>query len=212
MPYYSDSNEGDVFCYSSTADFDNGLETFDPDDTYHENDGSWDEYTCYQTKTGSSDDPNSGFSDYSYTTSFYPTDSDVAQGILDFGRYVTASYVSETWFANNNPGGGFVHVNVDELNTAQRTKLDNKLATSQFVTNDPTNSSLPLQNAGLTPIEGTLLDAKTHLLDASRPDSCGNDYVVLLTDGLPSIDKDGNVYSDTTDAIQKNCRCCNNRA
>jgi type IV pilus assembly protein PilY1 len=203
LPYYSGSNEGDSFCYSSTADFDNGLERFDPGDVIHENDGPWDEYTCYQTKTGSSDDPNSGFSDYSYTNSFFPTDSDVAQGILDFGRYVTASYVSETWFANNNPGGGYVHVDVDELDAAQRTKLDNKLETSQFVTNDPIDSSLPLQNAGLTPIEGTLLDAKTHLLDANRPDSCGKDYVVLLTDGLPSIDQDGNVYSDTTDAIQK---------
>jgi type IV pilus assembly protein PilY1 len=194
LPYYTNNPQGTGVCYSSSADFDNGSETFPS--------GPWDLYHCYHKKIGASDDPNNGLVNPWFNGRFHPTDSDLAQGILDFGTYLTWSYVSETWFVNNSPGGGQIHVNVDALDTAQETKLNNKLATSQFVTNGKNNPALPLQNAGLTPIEGTLLDAKDHLLDNSLPESCGKDYVVLLTDGLPSTDKDGDVYASTTDALQ----------
>lgn len=193
LPFYAGGNYGNAFCYSATADFDDGTTNQDP-------------YTCYRTKTGGSDAYPTGLSNqWGGTDSwhFVPTDSDYALGITDFGSYLTWSYVSETWFTNTSPGGGYVHVSVDNLDTAQKTKLDNKLATSQFTTNGPTDASLPLQNAGLTPIEGTLLDAKTHLLGNSLPESCGKDFVVMLTDGLPSTDQNGNTYSNPSQAIQQ---------
>ena len=193
LPFYASGNFGNAFCYSATANFDDGTTNQDP-------------YTCYREKTGGSDTHPNGFSNQwggTESWSFVPTDSDYALGITDFGTYLTWSYVSETWFVNTSPGGGQVHVAVDNLDSAQKTKLDNKLATSQFVTNGPADASLPLQNAGLTPIEGTLLDAQTHLLDNSLPESCGKDFVVMLTDGLPSTDQHGSTYANPAQAIQQ---------
>ncbi len=193
LPFYASSNQGNGFCYSSTADFDNGSETLT---------GPWDTYSCYSAKTNSTDNHPAGFSGHFGNYTFSPTDSDFAQGILDFGSFLTWTYVGETWFSNASPGGGYVHVSVDALDATQEVKLDAKLATSQFSTNGPTTASLPLQNSGLTPIEGSLLDAKDHLQNNSLPESCGKDFIVLLTDGLPSTDSSGNTYTDPTLAMQ----------
>ena len=67
-----------------------------------------------------------------------------------------------------------------------------------------------IQNAGLTPIEGTLLTARDYYKGGwsnagegytascyPLPISCGKNFVVLLTDGLPSTDKNGVAIAST---------------
>lgn len=191
LPYYSTSNDGNAFCYSSTANFDNGSETTS---------GPWDTYACYKTKTGTSDSGVTGMSNYWFSSKLSPTDSDYAQNIFDFGAHLTWQHVGPTWFSNSSPGGGTVHVNISDVNAAQKALLDAKLATSQF----STVTNTPLRNAGLTPIEGTLEDAKTYFASYTSANICTateNEYVVLVTDGLPSVDSSGSELSDTDAAI-----------
>ena len=213
LPFYASSNQGNGFCYSQTADFDNGSETYPG--------GPWDSYRCYNTKTGTSDTlptasgggaTAAGYSNYTFTSTFWPTDSDLAQGILDFGRFLTWSYVGPTWFSNSNPGRGYLHVPIGNLDATKAAALNTKLGTSQFSTNGPTTSSLPLQNAGLTPIEGTFLTAKDYFAgsltapaeggpQSAPPASCNKDFVVFLTDGLPSTDASGHAVTNPAQAL-----------
>ena len=216
LPFYSSSNMGNAFCYSPTANaFNNGE---------NPSTGPWDTYRCFGTKTGTSDtlptwgntgsESAQGYSTLKFTTQFLPTDSDLAQGILDFGKLNTWSYVGQTWFANSSPGRGYLHTPIALLDSAQATKLNTKLGTSQFSSNQPTNASFPLQNAGLTPIEGTLLTAKDYFAGAlsatnqggpqpAPPNSCGKDFAVMITDGLPSTDKNGAALSNPATALSQ---------
>ena len=206
LPFYSGGNEGKGFCYSPTANaFNNG-----------ENPvgfaGPWDTYRCFLGKNGPSDalpvfgdaasEAANGWSSLFATYTFFPTDSDLGQGITDFGRFMAWSFVSDTWFSNGSPGGGYLHVPVADLTPAQSALMNTKLGTSQFGTNAPTDPAWPLQNAGLTPLEGTLYTIRDYfagnLNDAARggaqpapPTSCGKDYSVILTNGLPSVTRFG---------------------
>jgi type IV pilus assembly protein PilY1 len=131
-----------------------------------------------------------------------PTDSDLGQGITDFGKRLAWQYVSQAWFNNTSPGKGYLHVPVALLDSAQAARINVKLGTSQFAVNMPTNSAYPLQNAGLTPLEGTVMTANDYFSGnltaaaqggpaAAPPNSCGKNFLVALTDGLPSVTKDG---------------------
>ncbi len=73
--------------------------------------------------------------------------------------------------------------------------------------NGPSNPALPLQNAGLTPLQGTLITAHDYfagtLADpkqggplAAPPNSCGKNFTVAVTNGLPSVKADGTPSSD----------------
>ncbi|HRD96706.1 MAG TPA: PilC/PilY family type IV pilus protein [Rubrivivax sp.] len=216
LPFYSAANYNNAFCYSNTADasadFGGGVIP-----------GSWDNYRCFQTKTGTSDalptwgdaasEALSGYTNYWFTSSFFPTDSDYAQGITDFGRYMTWSWVSTTWFRNESPGRGFLHVPLKDLGAAQAASIKTKLAcnipgTPAGCTNDG------IRNAGLTPIEGTLLTALDYYSGTWNnadegyvaacyplPESCKKNFVVLLTDGLPSTSKDGVTLANPAAAL-----------
>lgn len=203
LPFYAGSSQGSRFCFSNTADFDNGGETFPG--------GPWDSYECYRNKTNELDD-FTGFNTDRQVWTFSPTDSDLAKNILDFGTFITWDYVGETWFSNSSPGRGYLHTPIMDLDAAQAGLLNTKLAVSQFATNAPTNPSFSLQNAGLTPIEGTLLSAKDYFEgslnaaneggpQAAPPESCGKNFIALMTDGLPSTDRNGNVISNPVTAI-----------
>lgn len=214
LPFYASSNQGDGFCYSPTAKaFNNGENPLT---------GPWDTYRCFSSKTGTSDtlptwgdgasEAAAGYAALFYNGQFFPTDSDLAQGITDFGKQNTWRYVGPTWFANTSPGKGYLHTPIALLDATQAAALNTKLGTSQFATNSPTGAAFPLQNAGLTPIEGTLLTAKDYfagaLTDAARggpksapPNSCGKDFVVMVTDGLPSTDQNGVALTNPTTAL-----------
>ena len=205
LPFYSNSSSGNRFCYSSTADFDNGSE--------HPSFGPWDSYSCFGGKRGPSD-AFSGFFSRAGGGRFFPTDSDFALNILDFGTHLSWQFIGNTWFSNRSPGLGVLHASIGDVEGSHKTLLLNKLATSQFsVTTDT-----PIRNAGLTPLEGSLTSAyryySTGLSSAEAlstatsrkvPTStnvCGqNDYVVLVTDGLPSVDKNGSKVTDVNKAI-----------
>ena len=207
LPFYNPGNAGNLFCWSGTAHaFNNGEVLWS---------GPWDTYWCYNSKTGPSNnvptDPSAGGADgwsgLAFGGEFWPTDSDLGQGITDFGTFIAWNWVSPTWFTNGSPGRGYIHVPVAALTATQIAKMNTKLGTSQFVVNGPNNPALPLQNAGLTPLEGSLFTARDYfagtLADAAQggplpapPNSCGKNFVILLTNGLPSVDKDGNPSSD----------------
>ncbi|MCP5327205.1 MAG: PilC/PilY family type IV pilus protein [Steroidobacteraceae bacterium] len=214
LPFYSSVNQGTGFCYSATAHaFNNGE---------HPVTGPWDSYRCFRNKIGSSDalpvwgnsasETANGWTTYFGTYTFLPTDSDLGQGITDFGRFMAWSYVSPTWFSNGSPGGGYLHVPIAPVTTAQANAINTKLGTSQFVVNGPVNPARPLQNAGLTPLEGTLYTIRDYfagnLADAARggpkaapPNSCGKDYSVILTNGLPSVTRFGVPSSNVTQML-----------
>ncbi len=223
LPFYSNTNQGTAYCYSTTADFDNGSEVAAPSGN-PSGGGPWDSYRCFSAKTGasdtlpastsSSDESTEGWSSYYASYTFFPTDSDYAQSILDFGRFMAWKYVGDTWFVNTSPGKGYLHIPIADLDATQTAKLNTKLGTSQFSSNKPTDANYPLQNAGLTPLAGTLETANTYFTggtlagseggpaSAVPTNSCGSaDYVVLVTDGLPSTDDTGNAYSTTQAGI-----------
>lgn len=213
LPFYSGSNEGTRFCQSATADASPNVAHPDgfwaPGDSLY---GPWDSYTCYNTKTGTSN--TTGWSNPAGTYTFQPTDSDFAQNIVDFGKYMTWNWVSQTWYNNTSPGRGYLHTPIKVLDSTQAGLLNTKLGTSQFVNNRPTDPNYPLQNAGLTPLEGTLLTAKDYFSgswnNASEgytascyplPTSCGKNFVILLTDGLPSTDQNGNLLASAATGL-----------
>jgi len=206
LPFYDVGNDGNAFCYSNTAHaFNNGEFPGGP----------WDTYRCFRNKTNTSDlvptnaaqEVLAGYSGFIGSFAFFPTDSDLGQGITDFGTFMGWNWVSPAWFSNGSPGKGYVHVPIAFLDATQVAKFNTKLGRSQFATNAPLNPAFPLQNAGLTPLQGTLQTAQSYfagtLADPAQggalpapPNSCHKDFTVVLTNGLPSVKADGTPSAD----------------
>jgi Tfp pilus tip-associated adhesin PilY1 len=188
-PYYSSTDDGLGFCYSST---------------YSPYEGTpWDTYVCYHNKTGISDS-DSGYSNSFFNNALRPTDSDYALGYYDFGKRLAWWHVGATWYANSSPGGGYIHVSVNDLtddygdNTTTYTSIKSKLDPKEndetgYMTCSSGNTCGYIVNAGLTPTAGTLMTAKEYLQGASSPiqDRCQKNFVVYVTDGLPSVNTTG---------------------
>lgn len=212
LPFYSSTNQGNLFCFSYTAKaFNNGENPVT---------GPWDTYYCYAKKTTTTDTlptqsqatkapTSTGYSSYQYTSTFYPTDSDLGQGITDFGTLLVSTTVGQAWFSNASPGKGYVHIPIASLTSTQLAKFTTKLAVSQFKTNSPYGATYPLENAGLTPLQGTVETAASYfsgtLTDTTQggpatlpAQACGKNFLVLLTDGFPSVTDAGTPSSDTT--------------
>jgi len=234
LPYYHNGGTiGDTsYCYSADAQtplnsntivraFNNGEvpPTYNSAGNLVALNGPWNHYRCFSHKVGENNSltDGSGYNSYLFQGSFFPTDSDIAQGITDFGTRFSSVQVSRTWFANSSPGRGYLHTPIDYLDAGQATKLNTKLGTdglSQFNDNRPTNNAFPLQNAGHTPLQGTLLSAKDYFSNPASlpadegggglgtlPESCDKDFIALLTDGLPSTNPDGSTVSDPAIAL-----------
>ncbi len=203
LPMYASSNLGNAYAYSRDYN-----ETIDPE--------TGNTYSVFRIKTGDLDPPagvsDADLSSYGYTSqwfrsNFIPTDEDYAAGYEYFGRQLAWVYIGKTWFSNSSPGKGFLHVPIDDGDTSHLQALRDKLGTSIFSTNtaDHPNGDLdtPLRNAGLTPIEGTLESARLYFQgllpsDQGGPQTtpiqyeCQKNFIILVTDGLPSVDKNGN--------------------
>ncbi|PHR29009.1 MAG: hypothetical protein COA36_04835 [Desulfotalea sp.] len=193
LPYYSASSSGNGYCYARN---------------YREG-GRNDSYWCYHTKTGDKVTPPGksryqleskyGYRNYFNTYKFNATDSDIAAGFSQFGYEMSWVPVGPTWFAGSSPGDGILHVNIDDSSDSHIAEMEAKLATSQFHTKKDT----PLRNAGFTPIAGTIDSAKNFFkgirihtargVVETNPITleCQNNYVILVTDGLPSVNKYG---------------------
>ena len=197
---YSSGDMGNAFCYSgnySTAE-------------------STDKYDCYHKKLGTSDGTYAGTNPGQYDgstkfwddVSFTPTDEDIALGFKDFGRRNAWLHVDGgTWFADNSPGGGYLHVEAETDSTTHYNALTNKLVThandaagymnSTLCSGSKSNSCPFIISAGLTPMAGTLQSAidyfKGNYTGKSSPiqDSCQKNFVILVTDGMPSVSENG---------------------
>ena len=208
LPFYDSANQGTAFCYSNSADASND---------FIDSNG-WDAYRCFSRKTGTSNalptwgdgtsEAANGWGGYWYGGTFSSTDSDYAQGITDFGRFLTWNYVGPAWFRNDSPGRGYLNIPVADLGSTQAAALKVKLACN-VPGNPGACTSDGIQNAGLTPLEGTLQTARDYFLGGwtnpsegyvsscyPLPQSCGKNFVIMLTTGLPNTDKDGNVMAN----------------
>ena len=199
LPFYSNNDLGTAFCYS-----DNWVGTH---------------YWCYHNKTGQLSTPQGmtkaeltgtyGYSNHWFDSNFVPTDSDIAAGFTHFGLELSWIHVGQTWFSNTSPGPGMLHSAIEDSSSAHITDLNNLLVPSPFAT----ANDIPLRNAGLTPLSGTIESAREYF-EGNLPESeaaagvsrttpvqlrCQKNFVVLVTDGLPSTDKNGNL--GTTDDL-----------
>ncbi len=193
FPFYAASAQGDAFCYS---------------DNYTASDGPpWDRYPCYRKKTGESDGfgPANGYDSYFNTYTFHPTDSDYALGYKDFGQRLSWYSIGPTWFNNGSPGNGYLHVPIGDLDNGTETstfsalieKLEPKEdnATGYMACPESDKNKCPyIVNAGLTPTAGTLQSAYNYFSGSTSPikERCQKNFIVYVTDGLPSADENGN--------------------
>jgi type IV pilus assembly protein PilY1 len=198
--FYAGSNYGTKFGYAGS---------------YNPNETVADGYHLYSTKIGTNDGSYSGsnpgqYSNYYATWNFTPTDEDIALGFKDFGRRMAWYYVGKTWFAAGSPGPGYLHVAAD-TNNASNTQLNKLLAKLAFSPTYPTttvtgsendymtcssgNTCSYIVNAGLTPIAGTLQTAIDYFKGTGYTspiqDSCQKNFVIFVTDGLPSVNTSG---------------------
>ncbi len=195
LPMYAPGNYGSAFCYSD----------------------NWvgNHYQCYHNKTGQQSTPQGltnaelealyGYSNFYFSGTFNPTDSDYAAGFDRFGLEMSWTYVGRTWYSNSSPGPGMLHSAIADSSAAHITDLNNLLATSQF----SIATDIPLRNAGLTPLSGTIESARKYFEGELSDDEaetgvsrttpvqlrCQQNFVVLVTDGLPSTDEDGDIGS-----------------
>ncbi len=193
LPAYSSNvYSQQTFCYSKDYNPYEG----EPYDYYH----------CYAYKTGTSDNLD-GYYFLLYRATFVPTDSDYALGFLDFGRRLADKYVGRTWYSNSSPGDGYLHVEVSDLTdlegntTSTYNTLIQKLDPKEndengymSCRNSDKNQCSYIINAGLTPSAGTLQTVIDYLTGASSPIEyrCQKTFVIYVTDGLPSVDENGN--------------------
>lgn len=198
--FYAGSNQGTRYLYS---------------EAYTSSIAGNDSYKLYDTKIGSSDG-NSGYSGLQGTSSFGPTDTDLALGFEEWGRRMYWYHTSRTWFRNDSPGGGYLQVQANLNNPANNTQKDallTKLGGNRVPAayqNDETgymtcesgsgNTCAHIINAGLTPTAGTLETAKKYLngtltQGTLQPtpiqNSCQKTFVIYVTDGLPSVSESG---------------------
>jgi Tfp pilus tip-associated adhesin PilY1 len=204
-PFYDGGYDGTQFCESALPPNGPG--------SYSATDGPpWNNYQCYYTKTGSSD-LFSGYSNPGMYGGFMPTDSDYANGYYNFGQRMTWNYVGPAWFSGSSPGGGSLRVPINYLtdssgnNTVTQTSLMNELipytnnsAGYMSCSGDPNNCSYII-NAGNTPTRGTLANAINYFQGTlgSNPSPilapCQQNFIVLVTDGMPDTRPDGSLYS-----------------
>ncbi len=190
-PFYTGSDYGTALCYGTG---------------YSPNEGNTDSYTCHTIKTGTNDDYPTGYSGSSFPISLFPTDSDIALGYADFGKRLAWYHVGLTWFSNGSPGTGYLQVPVDDLldhaghQTATYTNLWNKLdpkendqAGYMSCASGDKNTCPYIINAGLTPTAGALQKALDYFKGDTGPIQawCQKNYILYVTDGLPSVDESG---------------------
>ena len=224
-PMYDQYNQGNGFCYSKTANaaanlnHPNGFNNGEIPPTT----GPWDTYRCFNKKTGSSDqlpantanEAAQGYSLFNFQSTLQPTESDTAAGIVDFGKQLTWSFVGSTYYSSSSPGLGFLQTPIKSLTTAHGNTIKSLLACNvpqtkpASCTQNALCTTTGIKNAGNTPIQGTLQTADKYfagtLSNAAQgykassyplPLSCGKNYVILVTDGLPNTDSTGKIVVD----------------
>jgi methionine-rich copper-binding protein CopC len=200
LPFYSGSAVGNEFdfaqTYTATQEITN---TSTSTDTYNRCSG----------KTGTNDTYPTNFTGCNSTAKFTLTDSDLALGYGNIGRRMTSVGVGPTYFANSSPGGGYLQIPIgsNDLVNTQKNKLLNKLVSYSgdqtgymTCTSGDKNTCSYIVNAGLTPTAGTLQTARDYFTGTSSPiqQRCQKNFIIYVTDGLPSVNKSGTIASSDT--------------
>ena len=158
-----------------------------------------------------------GYDSCLYQWDWIPTDSDNAAGITDFGKQQTWRFVGSAYLSRTSPGLGYLQTPIAPLNKVQGNIISSLLAcnvpktTPASCTQNAACTNAGIQNAGNTPTQGTLQTASHYfagtLTDAAQgytatsyplPVSCGKNYVILVTDGLPDTNSKGVIVDPTT--------------
>ncbi|MEI8169008.1 MAG: PilC/PilY family type IV pilus protein [Rhodoferax sp.] len=135
------------------------------------------------------------FNSFWFNGSFTPTDA----GYLPYSPTVTRQvYIPRGWgYTANISGKGSLNESVTPDSTTHYTTLQNLLGSE---TNGTTSE---VKNGALfTPLNGTLQSAKSYFSSAYASKtspvlySCQQNFVMLVTDGLPTGNTSGNLYSD----------------
>ena len=167
-----------------------------------------DSYNCWSAKSGTSDGYTTGATGYSgsnyYNNVFVLTDSDLGNGYGNVGQRNASAYVGPTWFANSSPGTGYLKVPIATNNSvnAQLQLLNSKLAaysgdSTGYMACSTGNTCNYIVNAGLSPTAGALKTASNYftgtLSGTTSPitQPCQKNFIIYLTDGLPSVDING---------------------
>jgi len=220
--YSGSASEGIRFLYAGKPP---GNANYDPSDgavatyySYLNKTGQADGYTGYTnfdktwTFGPTEDDIALGFANYGQAGMWYPPNAGAA---------------AKTWFSTSaaSPAGGFLHVPV-AINGSDNVQLNKLLAKigPQAFKNDQTgymacgstgssaNRCSYIVNAGPTPTAGTLQSAMDYFngvlaaaqtQDNAKPASpiqynCQKNFIIYVTDGLPSVDASGNKGNATT--------------
>lgn len=203
-PFYANTNQGVGFAYGIPSNYNPHYDPHEGCQCYSSGQCCTDPYFFYGVKVGTSD-AFEGYSNYLGASWIIPTDTDIALGYLDFGKRFMWYPVGKTWFSNTSPGGGFLQVPIGDLTdnngkiTKTYKKIWNKLNPHENDENgymsckkNNKNKCSYIINAGLTPTVGTLLDAKKTLEQLTNIPPCSKKFIIYITDGLPSVDKNGN--------------------
>ena len=194
--------------------------------------GPYNNYDRYSAMTGSSD-LETGYSGGFGSTGFVPSDSDVALGYLNFGQRMFSYFIGQTWFVNSSPGNGFLNLPVASVTGTQQSTLLSLLGSvdnqanymsgsysstwNASCTNSGNQGTCHIINAGLTPTAGTFESAYDYFKGTSDylntntlytspiAYQCQQNFIVFVTDGLPSTDENGN-SSSTSAALLPNVK------
>ncbi len=167
-----------------------------------------DVYHCWSVKTGASNFYVVGTPGYSgvnyYNGSFLLTDSDLGYGFGNLGQMQATIPVGPAWFANSSPGTGKLKVPIatNDAANSQLQSLNSALApfsgdSAGYMACASGNSCSYIVNAGLSPTAGALKTAASYfsgtLANNTSPitQPCQKNYIIYLTDGLPSADVNG---------------------
>ncbi len=189
-------------------------------------------YQCHSAKTGTADiEPDGVYTASGDRTamdehagegvarSFFLTDGDVAEGVFQLGAQVTIRYVGGAWLSGASPGGGELVVGIEDPGDAHRDELLARIATvtryeEPYAPIQAGEAPAPIRNAGLTPLASTLGSAAAYFAGGVDPGAaavsyrspitydCQKNFVVLVTDGLPTEDPrgDGNPVGAAAEA------------
>jgi type IV pilus assembly protein PilY1 len=154
---------------------------------------SYDIYLSHNAGSGNSW-ASSAFSSSQGNWSFTPTDA----GFLPNNPPITRQlYLPRAWGYNSDiTGSGTINVPVQADSTSQYNNLIAKLAAETS-----SNTSEIKNGAVFTPLKGTLDSARTYFSSSFQDNtspiaySCQKNFVMLVTDGLPTGDTSGNLYS-----------------
>jgi hypothetical protein len=207
LPFYSGTDYGNHF---------DAAANYAADDNYP------DYYSLYRVKTGTSDGippvgtEGEGYQQFWSSENYFPTDSDIALGYKEFGRRAVFVSVGRAFHANTSPGGGYLHVpvNDNQTNNQQRDAILAKLTAYEgqpdlymdTCTVSDLNQCPYIINAGLTPTAGTLEAANSYFKGVYAQEgttfaspiqegaaTCQKNFIVYVTDGLPSVNESGAV-------------------